>query len=174
MAKITFQGPTAKIMPAEIGGTPHPVLRPWFDFAKGHGTVAVSTNTAVGQTTFTIDSVHVPSDVLNLALSEGFEAEGAPVFIKMSPATYATDVPVGIRNRSYEDESEQEIVRKWLEWFSENHNHMDAADGDKIVPGNSWGSELSSDELLILLGAGYTLVLGHEVNALLPPPPEEV
>ncbi|MCA9340077.1 MAG: hypothetical protein KDA17_04155 [Candidatus Saccharibacteria bacterium] len=109
--------------------------------------------------------------VLTAFLNAGGDVEDAPVFIKMSTATYAGNVPANIHERSYLDENDLEVVRKWSEWKDATHTHLDAADGDKIVPGNSWGYEFTSAELKALLAAtGYTLYLDHEVNALLPPP----
>ena len=104
-------------------------------------------------------------------LNAGGDIEDAPMYIKMSSSKYQANVPVGIRERTFMDEDENELNRKWSEWKDSNHEHMTAEDGDKIVPGNSWGVELSSAELKVLLGlTGYTLYLAHEVNALLPEP----
>lgn len=95
--------------------------------------------------------------------------EDLDVWVKMSTAKYATAVPVGISNRTYLDETETEIVRKWNEWHSENNVHYDATDGDKLVPGNSWNGYLTHAELAVLAGlTGYTLYPAHEGAALRP------
>lgn len=109
---------------------------------------------------------------ITIFLQAGGDVENAPVFIKMTPAKYNTAVPVGISNRSYtEAGSDTPIIRKWAEWKDSQHEHLTAEDGDKMVPGNSWGAELTSAELKVLIGlSGYTLYMTHEVNALLPEP----
>lgn len=113
----------------------------------------------------------VTGEAMTAFLNAGGDVEGAPVFIKMSGSKYQQQVPVGIHERTYTDPEGNELNRKWSEWKDATHEHMDAADGNKIVPGNSWGYELSSAELKVLLGlTGYTLYLAHEVNALLPDP----
>jgi len=102
-------------------------------------------------------------------LSAGGDIEEAPIFIKMSSSKYQQDVPVGIHERTFEDDDGNELNRKWSEWKDSTHEHLTADDGDKIVPGNSWGYELSSESLKALLAlTGYTLYMGHEVSALLP------
>lgn len=171
MATITFTGPTYKLADDDLtpgeGQVPDITLMKWFNLAKGHDGVSVSAP-QTGVTRFKIDSSHIPPGILALSLSNGFTVDDAPTFFKMSQATYATDVPDGIRKRSYQDETEQTIVRKWSEWKDANHSHLTALDGDAIVPGNAIdGQETSSAELLVLLSAGYTILLNHEVNSLL-------
>jgi hypothetical protein len=161
MARVTIKGDSSKVMPATIGGNPHPALEAWFDFAKGQKSVVATTD--AGMSAIEIDSDTITMQPLLLALSQGFTVDDAPVFIKMSTATYAANVPMGISNRA----DEQGAVRKWSEWKDATHEHMNAADGDKIVPGNSWGVELTSNELAILASGGYSLYLAHEVGALM-------
>lgn len=168
MARVTISGPSIKVMPAELGGTPHTGLKAWFDFAKGQKSVIATT--VNGISAIEVNSEDISMAPLLLSLSQGFTVEGAPVFIKMTPTKYALDVPEGIRNREYLNADEETVVRTWVDWHDNTHEHMDATDGDKIVAGNSWGAELSSDELLVLLGGGYTLYLGHEIAQFLPAP----
>ena len=166
MARVTISGDTAKVTDAILGGDPSPALKAWFDFAKGH--TSVISKTVSGISSIEVDHDSISMSPLLLALSEGFSVEGAPVYIKMSPATYAGDVPQGISNRSYFDEEGTEFVRTWAEWKDGSHEHITAADDDMIVPGNSFGVELPSSDLFILMMGGYTLLLGAEVNAFFP------
>jgi len=162
MARVTISGDTKKVTDAILGGTPSIPLKSWFDFAKGHTTVI--SRTVHGISSVELDHENMSMTPILLALSEGFKVEGAPIYIKMSPARYAGQVPQGISNRSYFDETGTNIVRKWSEWKDAAHEHMTASDGDKIVPGNSFGEELPSDSLLALMLGGYTMFLGSEVN----------
>lgn len=101
----------------------------------------------------------------------GMTVEGFPVWIKMSTATYAAAVPSGIPNRSYVDGQGNTVIRDWDEWKADGHEHMDAEDGDKIVPGNSWGTELTGAEAKILHdAAGYTLLTAVTLSDELPDP----
>jgi hypothetical protein len=167
---MTIKGATTKVLSANLGGAPVAALKDWFDFAKGQKNVIATTDHGISGVELNSEDVSI-SPVL-LALSEGFTVEGAPIWIKMDTDAYAGEVPVGISNRSYtlipEEGEPQTIVRNWADWHDATHEHMDAADGDVLVAGNSWGSELASAELTVLLGAGYTLLLNHEVAAHLP------
>lgn len=165
MARINITVNTALVMDTALGGTPDTTLKAWFDFAKGQRNVDAATFSDTGKSTLEINSDDTTMAPLNYLLSQGGDVENAPVFIKMSTATYGGEVPDGINNRVDPSDSS---VRLWSDWKDSNHNHMDAADGDKIVPGNSWGDELSSNELKVLLGLGYTMYLAHEVPPLLP------
>lgn len=171
MARMTITVPTAKILDSALGGKPDAQLKAWFDFAKGQRNVDAATYADIGKSVLTVNSEDSSTSAVLLALSKGGDVEGAPMFIKMTSSKYQQQVPVGIHERTYMDPEGNELNRKWSEWKSANHEHMDATDGDKIVPGNSWGVELSSAELKSLIAlTGYTLVLGHEVKALLPEP----
>lgn len=164
MARITISGSTAKVTDTVLGGSPVATLKAWFDFAKGHNSVISKTGNGISSIEIDDDSTSI--DPLLLALSNGFTVEGAPIFIKMSTSKYNGNMPVGISNCTYTDDEGTEFVRTWTEWHDDTHEHFDATDGDKIVPGNSWGEELSSAELTKLLSlTGYTLLLGQEVNA---------
>lgn len=166
MARMTIIGPAAKVKSAILGGTPHPLLKEWFDWAKGQSSVVASSPAKEGTTQLEINSEDASMDAVKLALSEGFDVHNAPVFIKMSNSKYQVNVPVGIHEREVDDGQGNMVNRKWSEWKSANHNHMEAKDGGKIVPGNSWGHELTSDEIKVLLNlSGYTLYLTHEVGA---------
>lgn len=169
MARINISGPTTKILSATLGGSPVAALKDWFDFAKGQGSVIARTINGVSY--LEVDDDTVTMSPLLLALANGFTVEGAPVYIKMNTTRYATGVPEGISNRSYvtgEGEEAQTVIRTWADWHDATHTHMTAADGDKIVPGNSFGSELTSSELSILLAAEYSMRLGHELGDWLP------
>ena len=163
MARVTISGATALVTDELLGGTPHPQLKAWFDFAKGQKNVIATTQDGISA--LEVNSEDISMAPLLLSLSQGFTVEGAPVFIKMNTATYNGDVPEGIRNRI---DPADNSVRSWAFWKDATHEHMDAADGDKIVPGNSWGEELATPELLVLLGAGYSMRLGHELGDWLP------
>lgn len=167
MARINISGPTTKVISATLGGSPVAALKDWFDFAKGQGSVIA--RTINGVSSLEVDDDSVTMSPLLLALANGFTVEGAPVYIKMNAARYATNVPEGINNRSYvTGEDAQTVIRTWADWHDATHTHMTAADGDKIVPGNSFGSELTSSELSILLAAEYSMRLGHELGDWLP------
>jgi len=104
-------------------------------------------------------------------VTAGLNVAGLPVWIKMSPATYTGDVPTGIPNRSYDDGQGNTVTRKWSEWKDSTHEHMDAADGDKIVPGNSWGSELTGSEAKVLYDlVDYELLTSVTLPSELPAP----
>lgn len=163
---ITIKGPQSEILPQGLGGpNPPKPIRDWFEYAKGQRGVESYTDGAMQVLTVPHDKVTTAG--LMLCLSEGFEVHNAPWFIVMDADTYAGEVPDGISNRTIETD-DGETIRTWADWHSPTHNHMDAADGRKIVAGASWGVELTSDEIVVLLGAGYTLVLGADVSALLP------
>lgn len=163
MARVTISGPTTKVSDPILGGTPVAALKAWFDFAKGQKSVIATTNSGVSS--IEVNSEDITIDPLLLALSEGFTVDNAPIFIKMSTVKYSGGVPVGISNRLKPDNS----VRQWSEWKDDTHEHISSTDGDRIVPGNSWGSELTSDELVVLLGlTGYTLLLGQDVAQYAP------
>lgn len=163
MARVTISGPTTKVTDPILGGAPVAALKAWFDFAKGQRSVVATTVT--GLSSIEVNSEDITMAPIMLALSEGFTVEGAPIFIKMSAVKYSSGVPVGISNRLKQDNT----VRQWSEWKDDTHEHISSTDGDKIVPGNSWGVELSSDELVVLLGlTGYTLLLGQDVAQYVP------
>ena len=165
MARVTIAGDTLKVSDPYLGGDPIPALKAYFDFAKGHSTVV--SRTINGISSVELDHESMTIDPILLSLSSGFTVEGAPIYLKMTPLIYVSQVPEGISNRSFMVE-DQEVVRTWAEWKDSVHEHMDATDGDKIVPGNSFGYELSSAELSILLGLGFTMLLGSEVNQYRP------
>ena len=164
MPRVTLSGPSSKVMSATLGGAPDATLKEWWDFAKGQKTVEATTDLATGTSTMIVESDDLNSGIISLAISQGFTVTDAPVFVKMSVATYANPVPDGLGNREKPDSS----IRTWSEWHDATHNHMDATDGDKIVPGNSFGVELTSAELAVLLAGGYTLLTASEVAAHLP------
>jgi len=172
MARLTVEAPEATTKPIAVGGSADPLdepIRSWFDWAKGQRSVEAWTDDGVSH--LTVDSEDCAMSTLQYVLSRGGDVRDAPVFIKMSTATYAAAVPDGISNRTYTDDADVEQTRNWDKWKDSNHNHMDADDGDKIVPGNSWGAELTSDELKVLSAdSDYTLYLAHEVSAVLPTP----
>lgn len=156
---MKIYGSTLKVLDAALGGQPVTALKAWFDFAKGQKNVTAWTDNGVSG--IEVNARDVTTGAVLLALANSFTVEGAPIFIKMDIATYEGDVPEGIRNRI---DPADDSVRWWKFWHDEYHNHMDAADGGKIVPGNSWGEELSSTELQILLLEGYDIRLGHELG----------
>lgn len=163
MARVTISGPTTKVTDPILGGAPVAALKAWFDFAKGQKSVIATTSNGISS--IEVNSEDITIDPLLLSLSEGFTVEGAPVFIKMSSVKYNGGVPVGISNRLTPDNT----VRQWSEWKDDTHEHISSTDGDKIVPGNSWGVELTSAELSVLLGlSGYTLLLGQDVAQYMP------
>lgn len=162
MTRILISGDENKVKSATLGGTPDAVLKEWFDWAKGQKNVVAST--ADGVTALEVNASDTAFSALAYAISQGFTVEGAPIFMKMDADTYAGEVPEGIRNRL---DAEDNVIT-WESWHDDTHHHMDANDGDKIVAGNSWGEELSSAELAILLGAGYTMRLGHEIVDWMP------
>lgn len=170
MARITVQAPETMTKPAAIGGSVDPLdapIRDWFDWAKGQKSVIAWTEGAVSH--LEVNSEDCNAATLSYLLGRGGDVHDAPIFVKMSSAKYQANVPVGIHEREVDDGQGNMVNRKWSEWKDATHNHLTAADGDKIVPGNSWGYELTSDELKVLLGlTGYTLYLAHEVPALLP------
>lgn len=166
MSKVKISGPSSKVTPAVIGGDPHAVLLEWWNWSKGLDNTTAHADTSEGFVSLLVDSGGILGSHVALSLSQGFTVDGAPVFLKMDEATYTGDVPEGVGNRTDADD----VVRTWEQWHDANHSHLDAANGDTIVPGNSWGVELTSGELLILLQAGYTFLMPHEVSAILPEP----
>ena len=169
MAYITVTVDTNIIKPAGIGGKPDALLAPWFEFGKGQKNVLTTTVQATGKTSMQFDSAEATGALLSYILGKGGTVDDAPIFIKMDTTKYATNVPEGISNHTYVNDAEETVTRTWADWHDATHTHMTAADGDKIVPGNSFGVELTSAELLILAADNsYTLYLGHEVGALLP------
>lgn len=164
MSIVHIEGPISKIIPATIGGTPHPILIDWWTTGKGLSNTKSFMSLLTGTAWIEVDSTALSQALVYLLLSEGFSVTGAAVFLKMSPETYDTEVPEGISNRIHSD---TDTVKKWSEWHDDYHSHIAATDGDKIVPGNSFGIELTSDELLILLLSGFQFYLGHEIVNLL-------
>lgn len=92
----------------------------------------------------------------------GLSVSGWPAFIKMSPATYSGSVPSYV---PVADESSRPVL--WSDWKDSTHNHLDATDGDKIVPGNSLdGTELDGSVIADLVSQGsseYTVLSSSEV-----------
>lgn len=125
---------------------------------------ALVTKTSGDVKTVTVDSTKVTMADMAISLAKGYAVEGAPTWIKMTLKVYAGDVPVGIGNRSTFDDKGAESVRTWADWHDEYHKHQDASDGDKLVAGNSFGVELTSDELKVLISSKYTLLLAHEIR----------
>lgn len=140
--------------------------RKWLDYADDDGLDGWTKYIVGGKQSVNvppIDRVLKIADVIAFLQDDGL-VDGLPVCIKMTPAQYAGDVPVGISNRL---DSEGSVI-KWSAWRDDTHSHMDANDGDKLVFGNSFGVELTSDELSVLLGEGYTLMMAHEAPQYYP------
>jgi len=123
-----------------------------------------------------VDGIDNSHSAITMPVILGWHAAGGsvtdyPFYIKMSTATYAGNVPDGMPNRSYTDEDDNEVIRTWAEWKDATHNHFDADDGDKMVPANSWGVELTSTEMTLLNGlTGYELLTSAEFTSNLPDP----
>lgn len=123
-------------------------------------------------------SVHVDNShpAITIPLIAGWSAAGGsvsgyPVFIKMSTSTYTGDVMTGMPNRTYLDGNNVEQTRTWDEWKDSTHEHFDADDGDKLVPGNSFGTELTGAEIAALYAdSDYTVLTATEFAAALPDP----
>lgn len=103
--------------------------------------------------------------LVRMFIEDGGRVESLPIAIKMSAETYAEPVTDGLRNATDADGN----PRVWSEWSDELHQHKDAADEDKIVMGNSYGSELGSDELAALVTDDrLELYMSYQVLAMLP------
>lgn len=106
-------------------------------------------------------------------LTDGGNVQGAPMYIKMDATTYSTvPVPSELHRSTKIDPADpgSRLPRQWSEWVATNQSHIDAADGGKVVPGNSWGRALTKAEILVLdADTAYTLLLEHQVAAELPP-----
>lgn len=105
-------------------------------------------------------------------LKGGGNVDGADFYIKMPPANYVgDDVLADLHRNDKRDPDNQgaRIPRKWSEWKDDFHEHLDATDGDKVVPGSSWGRSLNKNEILAIDAvAEYSLLLPHEVVDFLP------
>lgn len=157
--KITVKGPRAEVLPQALGGPAGSLIRSWFEYSKGQD--GIRSWVKNGVQIFEIDPLvaSAPKEALLLCLGSGFEVHGAAWYIVMPPSLYATQVIEGMNHRIKEDEA----VRVWSEWHDDNHNHMETPTGDMIVPGNSWGEELTFDEVKALFEAHFDLILGLDV-----------
>ena len=99
----------------------------------------------VAQATFTIDLV-------KQIVAVGGEINAFPVWFKMTKAyAEATDVPTGVPDRSYTDENDQEIIRKWSQWHDATHPVYEVDDNGTdtvVVSGNGFGVELTGSEIV--------------------------
>lgn len=162
MTTITIRGPQSEILPHGLGGpNPPKPLRDWFEYAKGQDGVKSQIDGTMQ--VLTVPLRRVTTQMALLCLSQGFEVHGAPWFIVLDAEVYVGPVPEGIHNRLDADDTPV----TWADWHDSTHTHMTAADGRMIVGGNSWGEELTYAEVVALLSAGYTLVLGADVAGMM-------
>lgn len=115
------------------------------------------------------DGLFLTLEDVSAILSAGGEVEGLPIYIEMTAAKYASDVPAGIPNRSITDEEGVETVLKWSEWKGSNMTH--AQYGTKhYVPANSniaGGEYMKGSEFMVLNGvSGYKLLTEAEYKAV--------
>ena len=100
----------------------------------------------------------------------GMEVEGWPAFIKMNLATYNGAVP-GYLPPVVDDSRSVIANAAWSQWKDGEHGHMDAIDGDKIVPGNSLdGTELPGSLVKLLdndPSGNYTILSSSELGQYL-------
>lgn len=112
----------------------------------GHTEISnIDLSNPVAQATFTIDLV-------KQIVAVGGEVKAFPAWFKMTKAyAQATDVPTGMPNRTYTDENENEVVRKWYEWHDGSHNIVEVSDNGVetvVVAGNGYGVELKGSEIV--------------------------
>ena len=103
-------------------------------------------------------------------VAAGGDVEGFPLFLELTEAKYATDVPDGITNRSVTDDEGNTTVLKWSEWKGANMTHAEYG-GKFYVPLNSnvpHGEHLKASEAVTLIGkAGYALKTTDEYRAII-------
>lgn len=101
-------------------------------------------------------------------VAAGGEVEDLPCFFEMTPTAYAKAVPVGIPNRTYQDENDIELIYKWNEWHDATHEHSEIA-GKHYVPSNSFDKLLTGSELAIVAAlSGVKILTSAEYVAKLP------
>ena len=111
-------------------------------------------------------------------LNDGGNVDDLEIYIKMPVSNYTDDdVPNQLPRDSRPDPTDanpnRRRSRKWSEWKSRNHNHMDATDGEKIIPGSSWGRALNKRQILaVAANPAYTLLLQDDLADHLPEPVE--
>ena len=119
-----------------------------------------------GRLSVEIDSNH-PAVTIMLVLGwvqSGGEIEEFPAFLAMSDEVYDQEVPAGIPNRSYTDENDTEVVRKWSEWKAANHTHR-TENGIHYVPTNGFGVDLKGTELAVLVNHYSINITGATIAA---------
>lgn len=98
--------------------------------------------------------------------SAGGEVENFPCFIRMTDTAYAKDVPEGIPERSYVNEAEETVIRKWSEWGSNEHNKWDTFNYFGAVYSQT---ALTGSELTVIYDLpGVTLLTAAQYNAARP------
>ncbi len=98
-------------------------------------------------------------------VANGGSFEGIKLGIQIQMSSKDTWVPVGIRGRTYNDESGDEQVRTWLEWIQAGRvDYKVKTDNSDAILKASWGgSTLNSEELTIIHNTAYANVIEWDV-----------
>jgi hypothetical protein len=117
------------------------------------------------------------NDAESLTVSEavamadaGVEIEGFELIIELTPAKYASNVPVGIPNRVSVAEDGTETALKWNEWKKGGNTHNSFGGKHYVMTNaNISPAYLKASEFAVLHGlSGYKLLTLAEYNAKLP------
>jgi len=122
------------------------------------------------------DGKLVVEDISNLNLasylgiaSSGLVIDGYPVYIKMSSQTYASNVPDYLPEAVSLNDDLNVVNLTWANWKSPNHEHLKLDSGEYVVPGNSWGYELNSVDVIKLSNnKDYSIISREDFINLLP------
>lgn len=175
---ISLTGPyTAVASKALTGVDPDPTLHALYVDAGVADICSVEPDVAANRVKITVPK-HVLSTAMQTAVEEAeFQIGLAPVFIRVPLASYEQPVPAGTESdpfphATHVDEADQTVPTKWSQWRDEYHEHFAASNGDMLIPGNSWGVELTFEQGNILIAAGFTLLSPGEFKAALSPTEE--
>jgi len=98
-------------------------------------------------------------------VTNGGRFEGIKLGVQIQMSAKDTNVPVGVRGRTYTDESGDEQVRTWLEWIQAGRvDYKIKIDNSDAIFKASWGgSTLNSEELDIIHKRTYADVIEWDI-----------
>lgn len=112
---VTPEVPIANI----AAGDPNPFFRFIDSVDKSGNGITRNVDVSVMQTINDDDYAWFPTlDRLYLLAAIGGDTEGFEVFLQANPDD---EVPVGVPDRTYLDENDQEVVKTWLQWAHPAH-----------------------------------------------------
>lgn len=141
---VSAQNTVANLAP----GDPNPFFLFIDSVDKSGNTLVRSGNYASLKTTNSDDLQWINPDRCVLLTAAGGDVDGLTVIFVVPENSYETNVPDGFPYGKYVDDSSgepTEVLRKWSEWKSPNHEHR-LVDGNYYIPSTSWGVHLKASE----------------------------